>query len=145
MSDALRLDGLLHPDLWRMAILEGWGTCVFVFAIGAGASSLTTLQLPSMATTLYAALLNFIGLTLFIFTFAPASGGHLNPTITMATFFAGLSTLPRTVLYVAAQSIGAIVGGYWLRLGLGDAYFPAAGCLCDHSGVESTNTISRRV
>ena len=42
----------------------------------------------------------------------------------MATFFAGLSTLPRTVLYIVAQSTGAIVAGYWLRLGLGDAYFP---------------------
>ena len=47
-----------------------------------------------------------------------------SPTITIATFFAGLATLPRAILYVVAQSIGAIVGGYWLRLGLGDAYFP---------------------
>lgn len=41
----------------------------------------------------------------------------------MATFFAGLATLPRAVIYIAAQIVGGIVGGYWLRLGLGDAYF----------------------
>lgn len=42
----------------------------------------------------------------------------------MATFFAGLSTLPRTVLYVCAQTIGGIAAGYWLKYSLRDAYFP---------------------
>jgi hypothetical protein len=46
-----------------------------------------------------------------------------SPSITMATFFAGLATLPRAVIYITAQITGAIVGAYWLRLGLGDAYF----------------------
>jgi hypothetical protein len=59
----------------------------------------------------------------FIFAASPASGGHLNPTITLATFFAGLCTLPRAVLYIVAQCAGAIVGCYWLRLGLGDEYY----------------------
>ena len=66
-----------------------------------------------------------IGLMLFIFSAGPASGGHLNPTITIATFFAGLCSLPRAVLYIVAQCSGAIIAGYWLKLGLGDdAYFP---------------------
>ena len=134
LKDSLDLRGFLQIDLWRMAVIEGWGTCILIFTFGAGASGLTTLDLPSMAITLYAALLNVIGLTLFIFSAAPASGGHLNPSITMATFFAGLSTLPRTVLYIVAQSLGAIIGCYWLRLGLGDAYFPTGvipGCTVD--------------
>jgi hypothetical protein len=43
----------------------------------------------------------------------------------MSTLFAGLSTLPRTIMYVAAQITGAVVGAYWLRLGLGEeSYFP---------------------
>ncbi|KAK0926669.1 hypothetical protein LTR57_004124 [Friedmanniomyces endolithicus] len=86
------------------------------------------------AATLYAAAFNVIGLTLFIFSAAPASGGHLNPTITIATFFAGLCTLPRAILYVVAQCFGAIIGGYWLKLGLGDVSFPAGvipGCTVD--------------
>lgn len=131
LSESLDLRGFLNRDIWRMAVIEGWGTCILIFTFGAGASGLTTLELPSMAVALYAALLNVVGLTLFIFAAAPASGGHLNPSISLATFFAGLSTLPRTVLYVAAQSIGAIIGCYWLRLGLGDAYFPKASiCHC---------------
>jgi len=107
-----------------MAVIEGLGTCLLVFALGAGASGLTTLQVSPMAISLYASLLNFVGLSLFIITAAPASGGHLNPSITMATFFAGLSTLPRSVLYIVAQTLGAIVAGYWLKLGLGEQYFP---------------------
>lgn len=108
-----------------MAVIEGLGTCLLVFALGAGASGLTTLQVSPMAISLYASLLNFVGLSLFIMAAAPASGGHLNPSITMATFFAGLSTLPRSVLYIVAQTLGAIVAGYWLKLGLGEQYFPA--------------------
>jgi hypothetical protein len=107
-----------------MAVIEGFGTCLLVFALGAGASGLTTLQVSPMAISLYASLLNFVGLSLFIMAAAPASGGHLNPSITMATFFAGLSTLPRSVLYIVAQTLGAIVAGYWLKLGLGEEYFP---------------------
>lgn len=99
-------------------------TCLLIFALGAGASGLTTLHVSPMAISLYAFLLNTLGLSLFIFVASPASGGHLNPSITMATFFAGLSTLPRSILYIVAQTLGAIVGGYWLRLGLGDQYFP---------------------
>lgn len=62
----------------------------------------------------------------------------------MATFFTGLCTLPRAVLYIAAQVVGAIVGSYFLRLGLGDAFFPTVRArywveqcfLADNSGQE---------
>lgn len=109
-----------------MGVIEGLGTCLLVFASGAGASGLTSLHASPMAISLYASLLNFVSLSLFIFAAAPASGGHLNPSITMATFFAGLSTLPRSVIYIAAQVSGAVVGGWWLRLGLGEEFFAQA-------------------
>ncbi|KAK0937567.1 hypothetical protein LTR29_010900 [Friedmanniomyces endolithicus] len=125
VKDALRLDGFRNIELWRMAIIEGWGTFLLISCLGAGASGLAMLgpSTSQFAATLYAAAFNVIGLTLFIFSAAPASGGHLNPTITIATFFAGLCTLPRAILYVVAQCVGAIIGGYWLKLGLGDAFF----------------------
>ena len=134
ISDALDLHGFLVWDNWRMAVIEGWGTCLLIFLLGATASGLTTLNLNPMAITLYAALTNLVGLSLFIFSAAPASGGHLNPSITLATFFAGLSTLPRSVMYISAQCLGSIIGCYWLKLGLGDAYFPSGvipGCTVD--------------
>ena len=124
LAETLSLRGFLNPGLWRMAVIEGWGTCILIFCFGAVASGLTTLSQSAFAITLYAALVNTVGLTIFIYTAAPASGGHLNPTITISTFFAGLCTLPRAVLYVSAQCTGAIIGSYWLKLGLGSAYFP---------------------
>ncbi|KAK3673850.1 hypothetical protein LTR78_006405 [Recurvomyces mirabilis] len=134
VKDALRLNGFLQYDLWRMAFIEGWGTCLLIFSFGAGASGLTMQTQSQFASTLYAALFNVVGLTLFIYSAGPASGGHLNPTITMSTFFAGLCTFPRMVLYVSAQCTGAVIGSYWLRLGLGDDYFPHGvipGCTVD--------------
>ncbi|GAB7334970.1 hypothetical protein MBLNU13_g06841t2 [Cladosporium sp. NU13] len=138
VRDALHPSGFLVLDNWKMAVIEGLGTCLLVFALGAGASGLTTLQVSPMAISLYASLLNFVGLSLFIMAAAPASGGHLNPSITMATFFAGLSTLPRSVLYIVAQTLGAIVAGYWLKLGLGEQFFPVGtipGCTIDPAQV----------
>lgn len=78
-----------------------------------------------MAISLYASLLNGISLSLFVYAAGPVSGGHLNPCITMATFVAGLSTLARSVIYIIAQCVGAIIGSYWLKLGLGDDFFRA--------------------
>lgn len=113
-----------------MGVIEGLGTCLLVFTGGAGASGLTVVRASPLAVSVYASLLNAASLSLFIFAAGPASGGHLNPSITMATFFAGLSTLPRSVIYIVAQTVGAIVGGYWLRLGLGEQYFPVVRSFC---------------
>nr|OQO20219.1 hypothetical protein B0A51_11626 [Rachicladosporium sp. CCFEE 5018] len=133
---SVHLSGFLVCENWKMAAIEGLGTCLLTFTLGAGSSALTRSKASDVAVGAYAALLNTVGLSLFVFAAGPASGGHLNPSITLATFFAGLSTLPRSVLYIVAQAIGAIVGAYWLRLGLGDAYFPMGvipGCTVDPS------------
>jgi glycerol uptake facilitator-like aquaporin len=61
---------------------------------------------------------NAILLSLFIFAAGPVSGGHLNPTITIATFLSRLSTFPRAVLYVAFQVGGAGLGGLLVRASL---------------------------
>jgi hypothetical protein len=45
--------------------------------VGATASGLTTSGKSIFAQTFYAALVNFIGLSLFILSAAPVSGGHL--------------------------------------------------------------------
>lgn len=103
------------------------GTCLLVFVTGGLASGLTAYAIAPLTSALIASLGNVVTLSLFIFTGAPVSGGHFNSNITMATFFAGLSTLPRSLLYIAAQCLGAIIAGYWLRLGLDDAFFPAVG------------------
>lgn len=43
----------------------------------------------------------------------------MNPLITIATFFARLATLPRTILYVLSQTIGATIGAQLVRAAIG--------------------------
>jgi len=62
---------------------------------------------------------NALILPLFIFSAGPVSGGHLNPTITIATFFTRLSTFPRALLYVIFQTGGAGLAGLLVRASLG--------------------------
>lgn len=123
------------------------GTCLLIFMLGAAANGSILAGVSPFAATIYSAIASWIGLTLFIYAAAPVSGGHLkyvslenfeptigvlivhSPSITMATFTAGLSTMPRTVLYIVGQCVGAIIGGYWLRLGIGDKnFFPDVSC-----------------
>jgi hypothetical protein len=49
----------------------------------------------------------------------PVTGAHFNPLITMGTFCARLTSLPRMILYIIGQSIGAILGAFMVRASLG--------------------------
>ena len=74
---------------------------------------------------------SWIFLTLFIFTFSNVSGSHLNPTITLATFFARLISLPRMVIYIFSQTAGGTLAGLMLRAAYGTRDFTAGGCSVD--------------
>jgi glycerol uptake facilitator-like aquaporin len=71
---------------------------------------------------------NFIFLTLFIFCFGATTGAHLNPTITIATFFARLCSLPRMILYVTFQVTGSTIAGLLVRASYGTRDFKVGGC-----------------
>jgi len=114
------------------------GMAMFVFTVGLAATALSPYHESNpLAVPLIGSLVNWIALSLFIFTTAPASGGHINPFITLSTFTAGLSTFPRSLLYILGQCIGALCGAFILKLGLGgDVYFPSGvitGCTIDNS------------
>ena len=74
---------------------------------------------------------NAILLTLFIYCFGGVSGAHLNPLISLATFFARLTSLPRTVLYVVFQTIGATLAGLLIRASYGTREFKTGGCFLE--------------
>lgn len=77
---------------------------------------------------LVASILNFVYLTLFTFCFGAVTGAHLNPMITIATFFARLCSLPRAVMYVNFQTGGAALGGLLARASYGTRDFKVGGC-----------------
>src|ERR1700753_694419 len=128
--------------LWRNACLEGVGLCCWVFIAGlvahgtAGLSTATSLG-PILPVAI-AAVVQFLIITLFIFCLGPVTGAHLTPLITFATFLAKLTSLPRMVLYITFQCIGALVGAYVLRASLGgepETLIFSPGCYVDPTQV----------
>jgi glycerol uptake facilitator-like aquaporin len=73
-------------------------------------------------------LTNWFLVTLLTFSLGSVSGAHLNPTITIATFFARLCTLPRMVLYVSFQTGGGAIAGLLIRASYGTRDFKTGGC-----------------
>jgi aquaporin Z len=55
-----------------------------------------------------------IGLTLavVIFLFGNISGGHVNPAVSLAMYIKGSLSVTELVLYIAAQSAGAVASLY---------------------------------
>ncbi|PWY86726.1 aquaporin-like protein [Aspergillus heteromorphus CBS 117.55] len=142
--DTFNLRGFADLDLWRFAAVECLGTMMLSF-ITAWASASPTSTTTTPTTTpppspggiystpqflgpLTSALLNWLFLTLFIFTFSSVSGSHLNPTITFSTFFARLISFPRATLYLAGQTLGGALAGWMLRSAFGSDAFSVGGC-----------------
>ncbi|KAH7411787.1 aquaporin-like protein [Phaeosphaeria sp. MPI-PUGE-AT-0046c] len=137
---SFHLDAFADVELWKAAFLECIGTCLQVYTSGLAVVGLSPLvkatSLGPVAPAAFGGIVNLLLLSLFIFAAGPVSGGHFNPLITMSTFTARLSILPRSLLYVMFQSLGAVVAGYLLRASLGvkpEEIPPIPGCYIDTS------------
>lgn len=78
---------------------------------------------------------------------APISGGHLNPAITFTTLLTGQASLVRSVLYMIAQSSGAILGAVAVRGMINETTrttYHMGGCLL-HQSPESTTSSGLRL
>lgn len=124
--------------LWKSAIIEGIATCLQTYL---GSMLIIGLLPTADATSLgpvtpvaFAGVIQIFLIALFVYAAGPVTGGHLNPLITLGTFFAGLSSLPRTVLYVSFQCVGAIIGALIFRESIGaspQALRVIPGCYAD--------------
>merc|ERR1712060_295014 len=61
-----------------------------------------------------------------------ASGGHINPNLTLLTVMLGMTTITRFCMYAVAQTLGAITGALMGRIAVGwdqnDAAAMLGGC-----------------
>ncbi|KAE8137839.1 major intrinsic protein-domain-containing protein [Aspergillus pseudotamarii] len=135
------LRGFWDIDLWKFGFIECMGTMMMVFvtswmavrpaSTSANVSATSPSGIFSTSTflgPLFGGISNWLFLTLFIFSFSNVSGSHLNPTITLATFFARLISLPRMVIYLLGQTLGGALAGFMLQRAYGSKDFTVGGC-----------------
>ncbi|KAL2830523.1 aquaporin-like protein [Aspergillus cavernicola] len=147
LRDSLSPRHFLQVELWKAAVIEAIGSCLLVYltcfvAVGLG-QLVHTFESGAFIPSLLGGLTALLALPLFIFATGPISGAHLNPTITIATFFARLSTLPRCILYVSFQTFGGAIAGLLLRSSFDSRSFIVPGCSIDptHTPLHSAFTI----
>ncbi|KAM6106331.1 AQP5 protein, partial [Pterocles burchelli] len=97
---------LLTPGFGRAILAEFICTLIFVF-IGLGSALKWPSALPSI---LQIALAFGLAIASLVQAFGHISGAHINPAVTIAFFVGNQISFLRTLFYVIAQLVGAIVG-----------------------------------
>jgi glycerol uptake facilitator-like aquaporin len=122
-SSILSLSDFRNQQIWRLATIEAVGTGIQVFLSGVLAAAVlptaTETSVGAAFPVILVSVIQVFQISLFIYAVGPVTGAHFNPLITMGTFTARLSSLPRTVLYITHQCAGAVVGAYLVRASLG--------------------------
>lgn len=72
--------------------------------------------------TMQAVLMHIALLIVLIYTFAPLSGAHINPTVSVAFTVTGLQSVPKGLAYILAQCCGGIAGSFLLWLAYPEEY-----------------------
>src|SRR5437773_1813576 len=95
----------------RAIVSEAIGTALLVTAIVGSGIMGERLSGGNMALALFAnSIATGAALVTLIFTFAPISGAHFNPAVSLAAAFEGGFVWRRVPGYIAAQVVGAIAG-----------------------------------
>ncbi len=95
----------------RAAAVEGLATALLVLAVVGSGIMGERLAGGNAALALLAnALATGGALFALITVFAPLSGAHLNPVVTLSALARGRVTSQRALLYVSAQVVGALAG-----------------------------------
>uniref|UniRef100_A0A0B7A807 Aquaporin n=2 Tax=Arion vulgaris TaxID=1028688 RepID=A0A0B7A807_9EUPU len=109
----LDLTELKSLELWRAVFAEFLAQVLFVYL---GCASANALAGPKDDIYLIKIAFAFgLAIMALIQMFGHVSGGHINPAVTIAMAVAMNISIIRAVLYVSAQIIGAIVGGFLLK------------------------------
>ncbi|KAE8145115.1 aquaporin-like protein [Aspergillus avenaceus] len=136
--------GFLSLDLWKYATFECVASMMNVFisawvtlhppaAVEAPKTEVGIYHTLTFFSPLFGGITNLLLTPLLIYTFSPSSGGHISPTITLATFFARIISFPRAVLYLAGQTLGGALAGFAIHAAYGSRKFTVGGCHVDTS------------
>ncbi|CAG7986034.1 unnamed protein product [Penicillium salamii] len=126
VAEIFDLRGFRSPELWKFAMLE----CVVTTSPQTDAGVYST---ATFFTPLFIAITIIFITPLLLYTFTPSSGGHINPTITLAMFFARTISFPRMVLYVGGQTVGGALAGFAMSNAYRNRETAVGGCHIDTS------------
>lgn len=119
----------------RYQVIEGVGSGSLNFVSGLVVATLSNWPRAAVPAG------NFIYITILVSCLIsatmPATGGHINPLITMATAFSGLCHPVRAIIYLFCQLVGGAIGGALLRVALGKKlayHIHNGGCWIDPGG-----------
>lgn len=113
------VDDIKSLRFWKAVIAELIGTLLLVM-IGCGSYTAwenqnDTHQISSAARIVQISLCIGLGIATLVWVFGHVSGGHLNPSVTMAFFITRRISLARAIMYVVGQCVGAIIGAGLLK------------------------------
>ncbi|CAG5123908.1 unnamed protein product, partial [Candidula unifasciata] len=111
----LDLSELKSVDLWRAVFAEFLAQVLFLFL---GCASAIAIAPANEGSTIYLVKISLafgLAIMALIQMFGHVSGGHINPAVSIAMAVAMNISVARAVLYVLAQILGAIVGGFLLK------------------------------
>jgi glycerol uptake facilitator-like aquaporin len=101
----------MRPTLPRRLAAEGVGTAFLLAAVVGSGIMAQRLAGGSAGVALLAnTVATGAALAALILTFAPISGAHFNPVVTLAAAWGGAVPWRETPAYVAAQGLGALAG-----------------------------------
>ncbi|KIO29072.1 hypothetical protein M407DRAFT_21817 [Tulasnella calospora MUT 4182] len=135
LRESVNLSVWTDPQLWKAGLIEFASSMALAFITGAIGVTVSGYPPYMIGPALFVA--STVVISLFIYAFSTSSGAHLNPLISIATMFTGLSHPVRSIIYVACQVAGSCVGGGFLRVGLGYARaleVHNGGCFLDPNG-----------
>ncbi|CAJ0699954.1 aquaporin [Ralstonia wenshanensis] len=99
------------PSLARRIVAEGLGTALLIAVVIGTAIHARRLSGGDATWTLLAqSLAGGAGLLALLTVFAPVSGAHLNPAVTLSTLLRGGLRGHEALAYLAAQAMGAALG-----------------------------------
>ncbi|KAL5985951.1 hypothetical protein ACLOJK_027941 [Asimina triloba] len=119
LSQRMGMHDFFSLDVWRASVGEMLGTAVLVFMIDTIVISST--QANTNTPNLLIAALAFVTVTILLVATIPVSGGHMSPTITLASTLLGLISPARAAVYVLAQCVGGVLGALALKAVLGSS------------------------
>jgi len=126
VSKLLGLYELKSTLVYKACVIEFIGSTLLIFA--SCATTISVLRYGFPVPPLLIALSQIIILSFFIMATAKASGGHLNPMISIATMIVGFTSPTRAILYILSQMSGSILGAALLFGVVEDPTFGEANC-----------------